>query len=192
MSDYTEEVHLARIAGDIMFSDRYLDLLERTYSDQDTIVEFEASPKEFLMRHGIHIPNAIDVIIHDPGEVGRRARVDFHWGPWVEPAPPDRSATQELRDLARMAWDTLNSSEMKQLRQAVQTSPGALQEFASNPKAFAAAHKVTIPDGMDLIVHQDDPNDLRIDIHFGDLNAGGPRARGGCCYCSDGGCCYYA
>src|SRR5438094_615119 len=41
MSDHAQEEHLARIAGDIMFSETYMDLLESIYSERDTIVEFE-------------------------------------------------------------------------------------------------------------------------------------------------------
>ena len=33
MTEHTQEQHLARIAGDIMFSDQYLDLLDRVYSE---------------------------------------------------------------------------------------------------------------------------------------------------------------
>ncbi len=59
MSEYAQKKHLARIAGDIIFSDHYMDLLESTYSDPAAIREFEANPKHFLRRHGIHIPDAI-------------------------------------------------------------------------------------------------------------------------------------
>src|SRR5260370_21643667 len=79
MSDHAQEEHVARIAGDIMFGDKYMDLLESIYSERDTIVEFETNPKHFLKRHGINIPDAIEVVIHDPGALGRPARVDFHW-----------------------------------------------------------------------------------------------------------------
>jgi hypothetical protein len=196
MNDHAQEEHLARIAGDIMFGDKYMDLLESIYSERDTIVEFETNPKHFLMRHGIHIPDGIDVVLHDPGALGRPARVDFHWGESVQTAQSDMlAARQRLRELARVAWDTLHSREMKQLKQIVQTSPGALKEFASNPKTYAAAHQVTIPDGLDVIVHLDDPNGLRIDLHF---HATGHSSRlmagssGGCCYCRGNECCYYA
>lgn len=196
MANYTNEEYLARIAGEIMFSDQYLDLLESTYSAEDTITEFETDPKGFLVSHGIHIPDAIEVIIHHRGAIARPARVDFHWD---ESAQIDRSdvfaARQTLRELARVAWDTLHSREMKQLRQALQASPAALREFASAPRAYAAAHQVTIPDEIELIVHLDDPDEPRIDAHF-DIAANGNRPiiipMGGCCYCQGGGCCYYA
>jgi hypothetical protein len=42
MSEYAQKKHLARIAGDIIFSDHYMDLLESTYSDPAAIREFEA------------------------------------------------------------------------------------------------------------------------------------------------------
>jgi hypothetical protein len=196
MSDRAQEEHLARTAADIMFGDKYMDLLERVYSERDTIVEFETNPKQFLLRHGIKIPDAIDVVIHDPGTLNRTARVDFHWGDWAKPARPDiLAARKKLRELARVAWDTLDSREMKQLRQTVQSSPGALKEFTSNPTAYARAQRVAIPDDMDLIVHLDDPNELRIDVHFDATSASSglrPVTLGGCCYCYRGGCCYYA
>ena len=196
MSDNSQEAYLAHLAGDIMFGERYLDLLENIYSEHDTIMEFEASPRHFLNRHGIHVPDGIDVIIHDPGALGRPARVDFHWGEEVEAARTEMvAARQKLRELARLAWETLHNPEMMQLRQVVQASPGALKEFAANPKTYAADHKVSIPEQMDVIVHLDNPNDLKIDLHF---SAPGRVSRlgvhplgGGCCYCSGGGCCYY-
>jgi hypothetical protein len=180
----TEGERLARVAGDIMFGDTYMDLLESIYSKHDSIVEFESDPKSVLRRNGIDVPSSIEVIIHDPGALGRPARLDFHWR---EAARSDmRAARQKLRELARLAWDTLHSLEMKRLTASVEASPTALKEFVSNPKAYSAAHGVSIPEGLDLVVHDDDPKALRIDLHF----TVGPM--GGCCYCKGGGCCYYA
>jgi hypothetical protein len=197
MSDYAPENYLARIAGEIMFGDQYLDLLERIYSTQGTIDEFESDPKGFLMRSGIHIPGAIDVIIHDSGAVGRPARVDFHWDESAQILRSDAFAgRQKLRELARLAWDTLHSREMMQLRQSLETSPTLLSEFISDPRAYAAAHLVNIPEEIEIIVHQKNRGGgLRIDAHFdastGSYQSGAMVAGGGCCYCGGGECCYY-
>lgn len=108
--------YLARIAGEIMFSEKYMDLLDHIYSTRDTIVEFELNPKSFLMRHGIHIPEDMDVIIHEPGTLGKRARVDFHWGESVQTAHSNiLAARRRCRELARLACDTLHSREMEKL-----------------------------------------------------------------------------
>jgi hypothetical protein len=195
MPENPQEDHLARIAGDIAFSDKYMDLLESIYSERETILEFETNPKHFLMRHGIGIPDGIDVVIHHPGALGKAARVDFHWGEWVQTAEADKlAARRKLRELARAAWDTLHGREMKRLRQTIQSSPEALKEFASDPKAYATAHQVTIPDELELLVHLEDPNDPVICLHFDSLRASssGIVPLGGCCYCRGGGCCYYA
>lgn len=95
MSDHTQDEHLARIAGDIIFGDKYMDLLEVIYSERDAIAEFETNPKHYLMRHGIPIPDGIDVVIHDRGGLGRSARVDFHWGEWVQAARSNTLAVQK-------------------------------------------------------------------------------------------------
>jgi hypothetical protein len=71
---------LARMMVEIMFSEQYLNLLDSIYSTQDTIAEFEADPKQLLIRRGIHVPDAVDVVIHYSGAIGRPARVDFHLG----------------------------------------------------------------------------------------------------------------
>ena len=65
MSDHeAHDDYLARIATDIMYSDKYIDLLGSIYSERDSIAEFEINPKHYLMRHGIHIPDDIDVVLH--------------------------------------------------------------------------------------------------------------------------------
>ena len=123
--------------------------------------------------------------------------MDFHWGEWVRNARSDKlAARQKLRELAQIAGDVLLSREMTRLREKIQASGAALKKFALNPKPYAAAQNVEIPDGMDLVLHQDDPNDIRIDIHFRleDESVGKglrPQAIEGCCYCSNGNCCYY-
>ena len=96
-----------------------------------------------------------------------------------------------------MASETLHSREMKQLRQTVQASPEALKEFASNPKGYAKAHGVVIPDELELKVELDDGDEPpRVDIHFDAptgitmLRAHGLVPQDGCCYCKNG-CCDY-
>lgn len=186
--------YLARIAGEIMFSEKYMDLLDHIYSTRDTIVEFELNPKHFLMRHGIHIPEDMDVIIHEPGTLGKRARVDFHWGESVQTAHSNiLAARRRCRELARVACDTLHSREMEKLIQAVEASPEALQECASNPKRYAAAHSVTVPDELDFIVDPRDPNGTRIELRFGapsGISEAKMRIIGGY-YCCDGVCCCF-
>lgn len=54
-----------------MFSDPVPRCLEAVYSDQSAIGEFEASLKDYLIAQGIRIPDAIEVLIHEAGEVGR-------------------------------------------------------------------------------------------------------------------------
>jgi hypothetical protein len=180
-----------------MYSDQYLDTLETVYSDQSAIGEFEASPKDYLIAQGIRIPDAIEVLIHDPGEVGRPARVDFHWNDSGEASLPDLFiARQSVRELARQAYDILHSEEMKELKAAVRDSPEALSAFAADPLAYAATHDVIIPDQLELIVHSDSPGGPRIDVHFqpATIDAGAPSLRPvghGCCYCDDVTCCNY-
>jgi hypothetical protein len=101
---------------------------------------------------------------------------------------------QELRRLARLAWDTLHSREMRRLRDEVQASPEALRSFTSNPREYAAAHQVLIPDELEVIVHADDSREVRVDLHFRTSGSDVQRrpSGGGCCYCGGGGCCYYA
>lgn len=190
MSHHAYDEPLARIAADIMFGKKYTDLLETIYSQPSTIAEFEKKPKQFLNRNGIDVPDAIEVIIHDPGSVGRPARVDFHWQESDHPA----SGRESLRLLARVAWDTLHSPAMKRVKIDVQASPSALKEFASDPKAYLAAHDVAVPEGIEVIVHPDNPKDVRIDCHFGTVKGKNrmDAAEGGCCYCEGHGCCYYA
>jgi hypothetical protein len=197
MSDNNRGKYLARLAGEIMFSDQYLDLLEVIYSARDTITEFEANAKGFLIGHGIRIPDTIEVIIHDPGEVGRPARVDFHWKESEQAALPDIFvARQSLRELVRVAYDTLHSPEMMQLKETVRSSPEALSEFTADPRAYATAHEVIISDELELIVHTDDPNGPRIDLHFRPATTATsePALRPvghGCCYCDEDTCCNY-
>jgi len=199
MSDHeAHDDYLARIATDIMYSDKYIDLLGSIYSERDSIAEFEINPKHYLMRHGIHIPDDIDVVLHYPGALGQLGRVDFHWGEPVRTALSNmRAAREKFRELARMASETLHSREMKQLRQTVQASPEALKEFASNPKGYAKAHGVVIPDELELKVELDDGDEPpRVDIHFDAptgitmLRAHGLVPQDGCCYCKNG-CCDY-
>jgi hypothetical protein len=191
------EEQLARIARDIMFSDEFVDLLDDVYSQEDRIAEFESDPKQFLVRRGFYIPDGIVVLIHDPGTIGRPARVDLHWRESIKPAPSEMqtSMTQELRRLARIAWDTLHSREMRQLRDVVQASPEALRSFTSNPREYAATHQVVIPNELEVIVHVDDSGpraqEVRVDLHFKTSGPDG-QLRGGCCYCGGGECCYYA
>lgn len=191
------EQYVARLASEIMFSDQYLDLLEAVYSEEAAIAEFEASPKEYLIAHGIRIPDAIEVLIHDPGQVGRPARVDFHWNESEEvPLPHVFIARQSVRELARQAYDTLHSDEMKKLKATVRHSPEALSALAADPLAYAATHQVIIPDQLELIVHPDNPHGPRIDLHFQTAGTDPAvpsmqREGHGCCYCDDVTCCNY-
>jgi hypothetical protein len=197
MSDIIREEQLARIARDIIFSDEFVGLLDYVYSQEDRIAEFESDPKQFLVRHGFYIPGGIDVVIHDPGTIGRRARVDLHWPESIKPAPSEMQSSmkQELRRLARIAWDTLHTREMRQLRDVVQASPEALRSFTSNPREYAATHQVFIPKELEVIVHVEDSGDVRVDLHFGPTGPDGRRepTQGGCCYYipATGEYCYY-
>jgi hypothetical protein len=84
-----------------------LDLLDRVYLELATISEFETNPKHFLIRHSIHIPDDIDVLIHEKGALGKPGRVDFHWGDWVQAAREEMLATRhKFRSLAQRACDT--------------------------------------------------------------------------------------
>jgi hypothetical protein len=197
MSDITREEQLARIARDITFSDEFVDLLDDVYSQEDRIAEFESDPKQFLVRHGFYIPGGIVVVIHDPGTIGRPARVDLHWRESIKPAPSEMqsSMAQELRRLARIAWDTLHSREMRQLIDVVQTSPEALRLFTSNPREYAATHRVHIPNELEVIVHVDDSGEVRVDLHFktSEFKTSGPdgELRPSVRRMSECGCCWY-
>lgn len=83
--------YLARIAVDILFSDKYMDLLKSVYSERETVVEIETKSKNFLMHHDIGIPDGVDVVVHDPDTLGKPARVDFHWEDSIQTFPPKGS-----------------------------------------------------------------------------------------------------
>ncbi len=180
-----------------MFSDQYLDLLRGVYADPAEISDFESSPKDYLVARGIRIPDAIEVVLHEPGDIGRPARVDFHWNDSAEaPLPDVFVARQSLRERARQAYDLLHSDEMTRLKAAVRASPEALRALAADPLAYAAAHGIAVPGHLELIVHPDSPSGPRIDVHFQPDGAGtgAPAMKTvghGCCYCDDVTCCNY-
>ena len=193
-----KEIHyyqVAQIAADVMFSAPYYELLQRVYSNTTEIADFESDPKSYLRCHDINVPDEIDVVIHTPGAAGRPARVDFHWRHRAEAA---KSTVEDLiwqqRYLAGAAWHFLHSPEMNALKSRVEDSPKDVARFAEDPRAFAAANGVTVPDGLEIVVHADEPGRPRIDVHFGPPpdTAMLPPIGGGCCYCgADGICCYY-
>jgi hypothetical protein len=196
MTEHSQEQHLARIAGDIMFGDQYLDLLDRIYSEQLTMSEFETNPKYFLIRHGIPIPEGIDVLIHEKGSLGKPGRVDFHWGDSVPIAREETlAARRKFRSLAHQAWSTIHSPEMRSLVKTMTGDPAALKAFASDPKAYLQTRGISVPDGIDVILHSEDQMAPRVDLHF---RAPGPISSMrrdqkviGCYYCVGGECCCY-
>lgn len=204
MSDPVQDEYLARIAADILFSDKYGEVIAEIYKNEGSVADFEADPKPYLLRHGIAVPDGLDVIIHDAGEVGKPARVDFHWGDWAKASLNGESArSRELRRLARQAWDTLQGPEIQRLRQVLRTSPDVLREFAANPREYARLNGIPIGEEFEVFVHAENSEDPRIDLHFHVNNDQGsqdtrsprgslPTVDGGCCYCGNGGCCYYA
>jgi hypothetical protein len=123
MHSHTSEEHIGRVAADILFGGEFIDLLDRIYSDQENISEFESNPKRFLTNHGIDIPDEIEVLIHTPGEPGRLPRVDLHWREKVDTYDSTiRTARHKMRELAQAAADILHSPEMKRLRQTAMIS----------------------------------------------------------------------
>lgn len=123
--------------------------------------------------------------------------MDFHWDESEEASlPQEFLARQSVRDLARQAYDTLHNDEMKRLKATVRNSPEALTAFAADPLAYAATHQITIPDQIELIVHLDNPDGPRIDLHFQPATTSTalprmPPVGHGCCYCDNVKCCYY-
>ena len=174
------EDSLATIAGDIMFSKEFVDVLQEAYSDERSLQDFEVDPRGFLARHGIDMPDGIEVVLHDRGTVGRPGRVDLHW---QATAPDDGSG--QMRRTARRAWDLLTSDEMDRLRERIRGSSKELDRFVADPKGYAATHGVHVADNMELLVHADDPADPRVDVHFS------VKGIVGCYYCSGGSCCCY-
>lgn len=186
------ENDLARVAGQIMFGDRYLDLLEEVYCDHRAMQEFEADPGRYLRRHGIEIPAEIEVVLHDKGAIGKPGRIDFHWGEGVEKERArKRQERQKMRELAAIASQLIHSEKLKAVVRAAASNQRVLKELAADPKAYLKGSSIDLPDEMEVILHNEgDLAGPRIDLHFSPANA--MRRILGCYYCSGDVCCCYA
>lgn len=117
---------------------------------------------------------------------------------WQEPATVTESdPVAVLRSRARQALGILHSPAMKQLRQRLRTSADVLEEFAAEPRVYAATRQIPIPDDFEVIIHRDGPNGPRIDLHFQATSPGTHTSMrqgdivDGCCYCEWDHCCTY-
>lgn len=195
MPNMKHSLEIANCAADIMFSAEYYELLREIYSRRDSIAEFEGNPKEFLVRRILDFPAEVTVVVHSPGDIGRPARIDFHW-PHAKNGPAATEAARRRRQLAGAAWHFLHSPEMNAMKARVNSSLQDAEVFAQSPRAFAAANGVSVPEGLEIVVHLKKSGPPRVDIHFGslepaDIVANAIPVGAGCCYCEGNYCCWY-